>query len=162
MSRASFPPDRRVVFVDCVYRVLEGSGTIARAREVLWAAEQRHGVFLRPADDDRPHIDHSLHEDWFERNLYPFLDDTHITLAGGDFCNDVDVCDAYGAQLGETWRNWGGILADWANLRGWPATSPSAPKRWEYLDFYMAGYRGAELERYDEFARVVRAVIGVK
>lgn len=160
-SPMSLLPDRSVLFVDCVYRVIEGRGTIARARAVLQAVEERHGVFLRPADASRPCIDAEEHDEWLTGHLYPFLDDTHLTLAGGDFCNDVDVCDASGAQLEATWRSWGGIVAEWANLRGWPKTCRSAQRRWEYIDFYMIGYRGTELDRYPEFAQVVRAVIGV-
>jgi hypothetical protein len=42
-----------------------------------------------------------------------------------DFCDDAGVCDRSGAQLGVSWRAWGGLLVRWANLRGWPATDKS-------------------------------------
>lgn len=156
-----FPPDRRVPFVDAVVRVIEGDGTVKEARGLLRAIERRHGVFLRPAYAGRAAMDPALVDAWVEEHLYPFLDETHLTLTGGDFRNDVDICDAEGGELGASWRGWGGIVAEWANRRGWPTTCPRRGRRWEYIDFYMDVYAGAKLERYADFARVVRQVIGV-
>jgi hypothetical protein len=153
------PPDRNIPFVDADYRAIEGTGTIAAVRTALHAAEARHAVYLHPADDDRPYMDRTT-DAWILHHLYPFLDDTHLTLYGGDLCNDVDICDAAGAQLGATWRDWGEIVADWANLRHWPRTAPRrAP--WTYMDFYMQRARGDDPERYRDLVRVVRTAIGV-
>lgn len=153
------PPDRTLPFVDAAYRVIEGTGTIAALRKLLHTIEARHAVYLRPADDARPYMDRTT-DAWLVDHLHPFLDDTHLTICGGDLCNDVDICDAAGAILGATWRDWGGIVADWANLRRWPRT---APRRipWTYLDFYMQRQQGDDLDRYRDLVRVVRAAIGV-
>jgi hypothetical protein len=158
MSRAeTVVPDRRVAFVDLALRVADGQAPAAALRTALRALERRHGVRLRPAWDGRPTMTDP--DAWIADHLHPFLDDTHLTIAGGEFCNDIDVCDAAGAQLGATWRAWGGILADWANRRGWPR-SP-APRRWTYLDFYMDGYAGTQWPAYRGFVRAVRAAVGV-
>ena len=123
-------PDRSVAFVDAIYRVIEGTGAIADARTLLV-----------------PDV-----SSWTEQHLFPFLDETHLTLAGGDFCNDFDVCDRENRQLGASWRAWGGIVADWANARGWPAKHVPERRRWDYIDFYM-------LEHYRDFVRVTHDVM---
>ena len=112
--------DRRIPFVDTVWRVIEGKASLDEAIDVLTRAEQAHGLMVlgEPYDlyvDDmyvlRPGVppptfaelepilrnmeefdrcfrmDDSRDAEWSERVLFPFLDDTHLVLTGGDFCN---------------------------------------------------------------------------
>lgn len=147
-----FRPDRSVPFVNAVYAVVAGKGSLADVSVLLGGIEERHHVFLRPFAD-RPRIPDAQSEAWIARHLLPFLDETHLVLCGMDV-QDVDVCDRAGRQLGVSGRAWGRIVADWANRRSWP---PGAPARtWSYLDFYVGG---PDMLGYDDFVSVVLQAI---
>ncbi len=144
-----FRPDRRVPFVNAVYSVVSGSGSLVDVSVLLCALEEKHGVFFRPIGD-RPLMPDDVADVWVKQNLHPFLEETHLVLAGSALGNDIDVCDRRGFQLGASFRAWGGIVAEWANQRGWPDGQPA--RTWSYVDFYL---NGPDMLGYEDFERVV-------
>ena len=153
-----FRPDRSVPFVDTVYQAIAGKNSIGDVATQLTAIEHRHRVFLRPnVDLDGPLIPVGEQEAWIEQHLYPFLDETHLVIAGGDWRNDIDIRDERGRELGASFRGWGGIVASWANSRGWPAGAPA--RTWSYGDFHLGG---PPMLGYDDFVRVVLQAIHLR
>jgi hypothetical protein len=150
--------DQSVPFVRLVVEAAAGRASIDDVRAMLNRLEERHGVFLRPADHDRPLMPEP--GAWAVTALRPFLDDTHLLIAGGDFRDEVDILDREGRELQATWRAWGGYVADWANDRRWNCDRPEG-RRWTYLDFYMDGYRGTKHPGYREYVDVVLRAVGV-
>ena len=147
--RPMFRPDRRVPFVNAVYSVISGSGSLVDVSVLLCGLEEKHGVFFRPIGD-RPLMPDDVAERWVKENLHPFLDETHLVLAGMTVCNEFDVCDRQGSQLCASSRAWGAIVAEWANRRGWP--NGALARTWSYLDFYV---NGPEMLGYEDFERDV-------
>ncbi len=159
--------DRSVSFVDAVFGVIEGTGPIEAAASVLAAAERRHGLTL--VWDGELVLDRGPFDEWCESSLFPFLNETHFVIAGGDLFQNCEIRTPDGLAVGFTWRLWGEVLADWANRHwvrrpvGLGQTRWSRKDRvWEYMDFYMDAYIDYQIDRYGEWAAVVLKVIELK
>lgn len=159
--------DRSVPFVDAALRAAEGACPIAEAASILAAAEQRHGLTLvwrGDLVDDRGPFDW-----WCESSLFPFLDETHLVIAGGDLFQDCEFRTPDGLAVGFTWRHWGEVLAEWANRRWVPRPGglgttrwSRASRPWEYLDFYMDTHLVDLIEGYAGWAASVLQAIEAK
>lgn len=154
MPRNAAPIVRRVPFVDAVL-----GGRLDAAAAVLCAAEARH-VFrfadlpANAGEDQR--------DEWYELHLCPFLTETHMALAGGDrFGADWCLAGPAGVDHTPSWRQWGGLVAEWADRHWFPRPGPAA-RPWSYLDFYMAEYTAGLVEGYAGWRDAVRDVLELK
>lgn len=159
--------DRSVPFVDAAFRAIEGTGTVEVAASILAAAERRHGLTIvwgGELVEDRGPFD-----EWCESSLFPFLDETHLIVAGGDLFQECEIRTPDGLAVGFTWRLWGEALARWAN-RGWvprptglgPTRWTRAARAWEYMDFYMGDHLAYQVEGYAEWAASALKAIETK
>lgn len=138
-------------------------GHIESAAEILQAAERRHGLrwhcITENADDE------NQQDAWYREHLWPFLTETHFVLAAGDLLGPgCALLDAAGTDHTPTWREWGALLADWANQQGIPHPSArDAPGRrrcyWEYIDFYDHAYLSSLITGYDAWRSAVWRVL---
>jgi hypothetical protein len=158
--------DRNVPFVGAAL-----AGDVAGAVGILRAAERRYGLrWVNPSFNAER--EYQL-RDWYEGHLWPFLSETHLVLAGGDLLGaGWALWDDSGVDHTPSWRQWGELVADWAN-RHWVArpggigrTKWSVAERpWEYLDFYMREYLEDLVQGYvgwrDAVLRVLEAKGGV-
>ena len=159
--------DRSVLFVDAVFRVIEGTGPIETAASVLAAAERRHGLTL--VWDGELVDDRGPFNEWCESSLFPFLTETHFVIAGGDLFQNGEIRTPDGLAVGFTWRHWGEVLANWAN-RHWVRRPVClgqtrwnrADRAWEYLDFYMRTHLEYQIDDYGEWSAVVLQAIELK
>jgi len=152
--------ERKIPFVDAAL-----GGRVEAATAILSEAEERHGFRLTEppigaAEDQR--------DEWYERHLWPFLSETHLVLAGGDlFATGRGLLDSAGIDRTPAWRQWGAILAEWANAGHWfarPAGSgrtrrSQAARPWEYIDFYMTEYLVPYIDGYVEWRDAVWRVL---
>ena len=154
--------DRRIPFVDAVL-----AGRTTTAASLLLNAERRHGLRFAVLADYWPEDNR---DEWYESHLWPFLSETHFVVTAGDlFPNGWSLVDAARVDHTPTWRQWGGVVADWAN-RHW-LTRPGgvgetgwsrAARPWEYLDFYMDVYLTGVIERYVDWRNAILRVLDVK
>lgn len=116
--------------------------SIEEAAAILKSAERRFGLRWSKSHE---FLGESANDVWYQEHLWPFLSETHFVLSGSDMQvgTGCSLIGADGLDHTPTWRHWGGILADWANLH-W-VSRPSAlgetewaraARPWEYLDFY--------------------------
>ena len=154
--------DRRIPFVDAVL-----AGRTTAAASLLSDAEQRHGLWFAVLAEYWPEDNR---DEWYESHLWPFLSETHFVVTAGDlFMNDWSLSDAARVDHTPSWRQWGGVIADWAN-RHWVArpagggkTDWSRAKRpWEYLDFYMDVYLTDVIEGYLDWRNAILRVLDAK
>lgn len=154
--------DRQVPFVDAVL-----AGRTKAAAELLRDAEQRHGLQFTVLTDYLPEDNR---DEWYESHLWPFLSETQFVVTAGDlFANDWSLIDTARVDRTPTWRQWGGIIADWAN-RHWAVrpgglgeTKRSQAKRpWEYMDFYMDVYVADVIEGYADWRNAILRVLDAK
>jgi len=174
-ARELFEFPRSTPFAQAVWDAIERQSSLERAVEILTSAERTHGVCIRKAEPDSNDMDEGAEEMFLRKSFFPFLSQTHLVIAGGDFCNWWEVAAVDGRTLYGTWRGWGWVLADWANECWVPApifkhmehkTPPthtqSASRKWEYIDFYMNGDGGTCFKNYDKWANAVNAVLALK
>lgn len=134
------------------------AGDIEEAAAVLNRAEQRFGLkWSKPA---KP-LEESDSDAWLEKHLWPFMAETHFVLSGEDMqtLTTAAHCELIGAEgLDHTpsWRHWGGVLADWANLHWFirpsglgQTDSARVARPWTYLDFYSREYLSYLIMDYD-------------
>jgi len=154
--------NRKVRFVDAVL-----GGDIEAAVAILQSAEERHQLRFTVIATNLP--EYQL-DDWYEARLWPFLSETNLILTAGDlFGNDWSLIDPLGVDHTPTWRQWGGLVADWANQH-WPARPAGlgqtrrsqAARPWEYLDFYMDVYLETFIEDYTAWRTAVLRVLSAK
>ena len=145
--------DRNIPFVRATM-----AGEIEEAAAIFRSAEQRYGLSWSKPDGV---LNGSDSDAWFEEHLWPFLTETHFVVSGGDqqLLATVSGCELIGADGLDhtpTWRHWGGVVADWANLHWFARPSglgktkwTRAERPWEYLDFYSGEYLAYLIADYD-------------
>jgi hypothetical protein len=148
--------DRRVPFVDCIFRIIDGATTESEAVDILRQAETGSGVELSsiyPYPAPRQIPAERYHEE-IEIGIESLLNSTHLVLGTYHFCQLVTLFTGGVYQWGH--REWGHIAARWANKTEW-----LGKKDWGYLDFYN-GPNDRLIEGYNAWAETVMRVVRKK
>lgn len=98
-------------------------------------------------------------ENWVASHLYPFLSVINFPLSG----EEIGMCsvhNASGAELDVTFRHWGEVFAQWANLN-WHR-KPAFVTSWNYVDFYMAQNFERYFSDYQRLLGAFRCVVNRK
>jgi len=139
-------------------------GSIDEAVAILKAAERRFGLrWLKPIE----FLDESNDDMWYPEHLWPFLSETQFVLSGGDLqATECLLIGTDGLDHTPSWRQWGSILADWANHHwvdrpaGLGQTDwTRAARPWEYLDFYNHEYLSYLIADYDLWLKNLNEVL---
>lgn len=153
--------DRTIPFVGAAL-----DGRFAEAAAILQDAERRHGLRWLAVPDNQPEDDS---DEWYQGHLWPFLSDTHMVVAAGDLqWSGCSLLDADGVDHFPTWRQWGEVVAGWAN-RFWVPRPGGlgqtewyrARRPWEYLDFYDHAYLSGVIAGYDTWRAAVWRVLSL-
>jgi hypothetical protein len=143
--------NRDIPFVNAVL-----SGDVRGADQILQAAERRHGLRFATLD---AHVDEDQRDEWYVAHLWPFLSETHMILSAGDLLGRSWILlDTAGIDRTPTWREWGRIVADWAN-RHWTRRPGVAARPWHYMDFYMDLHVAAFVDGYAAWRDAVLHVL---
>lgn len=153
--------DRTIPFVDAAL-----GGRDELAVELLRTAERRHGLRWFAAAENLPE---DQREGWYRGHLWPFLSETHFVISAGElFVTDCVLLDSSGIDHSPTWREWGRIVADWANQYGMPrptgiGRTPRARRqsRWDYMDFYDSGWLAELIEDYDRWRAAIWRILAM-
>lgn len=146
--------DRRVPFVDAIFRIMVGSGRESEGVELLLEAEALCEVkFLSVAPSQHPkEIPVERYEEFVENRMNHFLTRTHLVLGSREY-SELHVLIADNYTYSWTHREWGHMLAKWANAARWLDRA-----EWEYLDFY-GGLNDRVVENYNAWCATVMKVI---
>lgn len=112
--------DRNVSFVNEVFCILEGSGSEARAIELLNAAERIHQLELSTIQPYPPpdHLPDELYPEYIRERLHGFWSATHLILGAAHASRlFILFSDRFLCTMGL--REWGGEVAMWANRTAW-------------------------------------------
>jgi hypothetical protein len=151
--------DHRIPFVRATL-----SGPVDEAAAILRGAEERCGLRLsRTAKGDGEAGDDA----WYLAHVWPFLSETHLVVSGEDLqMTGCLLTGADGLDYTTTWRHWGSLVADWANLHwierpaGLGTTKwTRAARPWEYLDFYSNEHLSYLIAGYDIWLKKLNAVL---
>ena len=152
--------DERISFVHAVREHVRGVGSVTAAAILLQKAEAETGVRILKNPSSMHREAPSL--EWIREHLNRFLDQTHLLIAGGDLLTWFHVCDADGIQYGMTWREWGALVADWANTKIEKPGDFQVPQVWTYLDFYSHGDLDRLVPDYESWRSHLLRVIDEK
>src|SRR5688572_10163550 len=155
-----FELDKKNEFVKSVFENIEGKD-INNAVNLFRQLEKKHKILFTFITDF--HKGEFCDDIWIENNLYPFLSDSQLIIAG-DVIDNIEIYNADFRQLEVTWRHWGEILAKWCNENGIekPLIGRNKSKRWQYIDFYMDSYASQWIQNYNEWAKAILEITSEK
>ncbi len=154
--------DQKIPFVRAAL-----NGSLAKAVEILGAAEQRHGLRW---SNSKELLEECDHDGWYTEHLWPFLSETHMVMSGGD--RQLTGCCLLGTDgldHSPSWRHWGHVVSEWANVR-WASrpvglgrtTWTRKARPWEYLDFYSRDDLSYLVADYDQWIEALGKILELK
>ena len=148
--------DRSVPFVDAVLGIIEGTGTVREAIEILLQAEDTYHVeFLVKPYPEAKEMPEELYGSYVEGNLFGFLSATQLVLGSYDY-DKLTIIFGDGFTYTLSHRAWGAMMAEWANRTHWLGVS-----KWDYTDFYM-GPNDAVIQNYTRWSEIALRLIEFK
>jgi len=149
--------DRSVPLVDAIFRVIEGTCSELEAIQLLSEAETLTEVKLLSTKPPPPskQIPVEDYEKLVEPRMNQFLSETHLVLGSKEY-NDLHILIANDYSYAWTHREWGYMLAKWANDIRWLGHFD-----WNYLDFY-GGLNDRIVENYDAWCATAMRIIEIK
>lgn len=149
--------NRSVPFVDTIFRIIEGVGSELEAMQILSEAETVTEVQLLSTKQPPPskQIPVEDYEAFVEPRMNKFLSQTNLVLGSTEY-SDLHIVIANNYSYAWTHREWGYMLAKWANGIRWLGS-----EEWKYLDFY-GGINDRVVENYDAWCATVLRVIEMK
>ena len=149
--------DRSNSFVNAVFRVLEGSSSEREAVSLLLDAESLSEVKLLTKEPSKPQepIPVESYQEMVEPRMNQFLTRTQLVFGSYEYKHlYVVIADDYNYSWTE--REWGQMLAGWANKTQWLGRLD-----WNYLDLY-GGLNDRVVENYNSWIEVAMRVVEMK
>lgn len=124
--------------------------------ELLLNIERKHEIlmsYLLP----EPFVEFEDDDEWISNKLTPFINDLYFPLSGAE-AQMMSIMGPDGRCFLASFREWGYIMAEWANNSAWnPQQRP-----WAYIDFYMNEYFGSQMLEFDALMNAFRELINAK
>ena len=152
--------DRDNKFVKAVFDYINGD-TVNDSVRIFRQLEEKHQILVVIADDS--YKEGFFDDNWVENNLYPFLNDSQLIIAG-DVIDNLEICNTDFQTFDVTWRHWGEILAKWLNKQEIekPKIGRNKSTKWKYIDFYMNSYTSQWIRSYKIWAKAILEIISQK
>ncbi len=149
--------DRNIPFVNEVFCILEGSGSEARAIELLNSAERKHELELSTVQPYPPpdRLPDELYSEYVRERLHGFWSTTHLILSAAHASRlFILFSNRFLCTMGL--REWGGEAANWANRTAWLNRT-----EWTSGDF-TGGLNDSMISGYNEWSRLVMHLLTQK
>lgn len=149
--------NRNVRFVDEIFRITEGTGSEGEAVRILREAEAKNGLEITTIMPFPPpeKLPDTLYDEHMTVRFFRFLSDTNLVLSSAETYR-LSVLFAEGYVYAWGLREWGHIVANWANKSKWLGYV-----NWRFEDF-TAGPSDATIKSYNLWAETVDRILELK